>query len=124
MPLRPEAEHRRRRAERLREVRQRRDPDAAADEERPLDVEPEAVAERAEDVDRVAGLERGERLRPGPDRVEQERELAAGARQRLIGRGSSRPGASSMKNCPGMPGSSPPRSSLRSVYGPDGLVAR
>ena len=46
-----EAEHGRREAERLGEIRQRRDADAAADEERPLDVEPEAVAERAEDVD-------------------------------------------------------------------------
>ena len=41
------------------------------------DVEAEAVAERAEDGDLVAGLERGERARAGPDRVDQERELAA-----------------------------------------------
>ena len=41
---------------------------------------------------------------PGPDRVDQERELPGGARQRLIGRGSSLPGASSMKNWPERPG--------------------
>ena len=51
-------------------------PMPAADEQRPRHVEPEAVAERTEDVDAVARLERGERTRPGPDRVEQERELA------------------------------------------------
>ena len=46
-----------------------------------------------------------------------------GAWHRLIGRGSSRPGASSMKNWPGIPGSSPPRSSRRSEYGPIALAA-
>ena len=40
--VRAEAEDRGRRAEALREVRKRRDADAAADEERPLDVEVEA----------------------------------------------------------------------------------
>src|SRR5205823_392545 len=40
------------------------------------------------------------------------------ARQRLIGRGKSRPGTSSMKNWPGIPGSSLPRSTRSSVYGP------
>ena len=44
---RAEAEQRRRLAEPLGEVRQRRDPDPAADEQRALDVEVEAVAERA-----------------------------------------------------------------------------
>jgi len=38
-----------------------------------------------------------------------------GTRQRLIGRGSRRPGASSMKNCPGSPGSRPPRATRSSV---------
>ena len=61
--LAAEAEHGRRTVERLGEVRQRRDPDAAAHEQRPRHVEPEAVPERAEDRDLVAGLERGERLR-------------------------------------------------------------
>ena len=37
-----------------------------------------------------------------------------------MGRGSSRPGASSMKNWPGSPVSASPRSSRRSVYGPIG----
>ncbi len=35
-----------------------------------------AVAERAEDVDALAGLQRAERLGPWADRFEQERELA------------------------------------------------
>ena len=48
------------------------------------------------------GSSAAERARAGADRVDQERRARpAGARQRLIGRGSSRPGASSMKNCPG-----------------------
>ena len=67
VPLRAEAEDRGRRAEPRGEVGQRRDPDAAADEKRPLDVEPEAVPERPEDVDRVAGLQRSESASvPGP----------------------------------------------------------
>ena len=64
---------------------QRCDADAAADEQRPLDVEVEAVPERAEHVQLVAGLERAERTRAGPDRIDQEGELAARPR----GRGSS-----------------------------------
>src|SRR5205807_3416686 len=46
-----------------------------------------------------------------------------GARQRLIGLGSRRPGASSMKNCPGSPGSRPPRFSRSRVYGPTASLA-
>ena len=71
-----EAEDRGRAAERLGEVRHRRDPDAAGDEERPLDREVEAVPERAEDVDRVARPERAERPRARADRIDEERELA------------------------------------------------
>src|SRR5262249_60878745 len=57
--------------------RKRRDADAAADEQRPADLEVEAVAERAEDVQLVLRLEDAERARPGPDRVDQKGELAA-----------------------------------------------
>ena len=63
-------------AELLGEVRQRRDPDPAADEERPLDVEPVAVPQRPEDADLVAGPEPAECLRPGPDRVDEKGQLA------------------------------------------------
>ena len=66
------------RSERGGEKRQRRDADAAADEQGPPDVEVEAVPERAEDVELVAGLERAERTRAGADRVDQEGELARG----------------------------------------------
>ena len=59
-----------------REVRHRRDSDAACDEKRPVDVQVEAVSERAENVDRLAGLERAERTCARPYRVDQERELA------------------------------------------------
>ncbi len=72
-----EAENDRRRAtELLGEVRQRRDADPAADEQRPLDVEPVAVAERAEHADLVAGPKPAQRLSPRPDRVDEEGELA------------------------------------------------
>ena len=101
MPVAAEAEDRRWVAELLREVRERRDADAAADEERLLDVEPVAVAERAEDVELVARLDRGQRARSGPIASSRKLSSPGGAWQRLIGRGRSRPGASSMKNCPG-----------------------
>ena len=72
--------------------------------------------------DPVAGTQRAERSGPRPDRIDQEAELALASRcETLIGRGSSRPGASSMKNCPGIPASVAPRSTRRSVYGPTGL---
>ena len=61
--------------ERRGEVRHGRDPDSASDEERPLHVEVVSVTERAENVDRVAGPERAERPRAGPDRLHEEREL-------------------------------------------------
>jgi hypothetical protein len=76
VPVAPEADDRRRCAERFGEVRQRRDPDPAADEERAFDVQAEAVAERAEDAEVVAGLELAERTSAGADRVDQERQLA------------------------------------------------
>ena len=57
------------------EVRKRSDADAAADEERFLDVEPVAVPERAEDVELVARFGRGQRAGSRPDRLEQEAEL-------------------------------------------------
>src|SRR6266516_6956063 len=63
-------------AELLGEIRQRRDPDPAADEERALDVEPVAVPQRPEDADLVAGPEATERLRSRPDRVDEESQLA------------------------------------------------
>ena len=72
----PEAEHRRREAERLGEIRQRRNADAAADEQRSRDIETEAVPKRAEDVDRVARLELAQGLGARTDRIDQERELA------------------------------------------------
>src|SRR5204863_3467007 len=71
------AEHRGGTVERFREVRQRRDTDAPADEQRLAHVEAEAVAEWAENRNFVAGLELRERARAGTDRVDQERELAA-----------------------------------------------
>ena len=71
-----EPEDRRRIAQRLREVRHRRDPDAACDEQRPLDIQVEAVAERAEHVDCIAGPEIAQRTRPRADRVEEEGKLA------------------------------------------------
>src|SRR5882672_9690040 len=55
---------------------------------------------------------------PGPIASIRNVSSPVGAWQRLNGRGSTHPGASSMKNCPGMPGSSPPRASCRSVYAP------
>ena len=78
VPVAAEAEDRRRLPEHLRQVRQRGDADAAADEQRPRDVEVEAVAERAEHVELVAGVEGAERTRAGADRVDQEGELARG----------------------------------------------
>src|SRR5439155_23189811 len=61
---------------------------------------------------------------PGPIGSTRNASSPGGARQRLNGRGSRRPGASSMKNWPGTPGSRPPRSTHRSVYGPTGSLAR
>ena len=78
VPVAAEAEHRRRMAQLLRQVRERRDADPAAHEERALDVHPEAVAERPEDRQRVAALERRERARARADRVDQEPELVRG----------------------------------------------
>ena len=78
MPVAPKAEHRRRAPEPLGEVRERCDADAAADEQRTVDVEAEAVPERAEDRKPVAGLQRAKGSGPGPDRLDQERELAGG----------------------------------------------
>src|SRR6266568_9377407 len=55
---------------------------------------------------------------PGPIASMRNASSPGGARQRLIGRGSRRPGASSMKNCPGTPASTPPRATRSSVYAP------
>src|SRR5262249_12972668 len=55
---------------------------------------------------------------PGPIGSIKNASSPRGAKQRLIGRGSTRPGASSMKNCPGPPRSSEPRVTRRSAYGP------
>src|SRR2546425_2595933 len=57
---------------------------------------------------------------PGPIGSIRNASSPAGARQSENARGRSRPGASSMKNWPGDPGSTPPRSNRSSVYGPTG----
>jgi hypothetical protein len=67
VPVAAEAQERGWRAELLGEVRERRHADPASDQEWLLDVQPVAVSERAEDVDRFAGLGRCERSRPWPD---------------------------------------------------------
>ena len=77
---RAETEQRRRRAELLREVRQRRDSDPAADEQRPFDGEVESVAERAQDMDRVARPEPGDAPAcPGPIGSKRKPSSPAGA---------------------------------------------
>src|SRR5215217_7532816 len=55
---------------------------------------------------------------PGPIASIRNQSSPAGAAQTLIGRGSTRFGAASMKNCPGVPGSRFPRAARRSVYAP------
>ena len=85
-----EAEHGRRLAERLGEVRERRDPDPAAHQQRSLDVEPVAVAERAENRGPIAGLKRAERPRTGADWIDQEGELV-GRRETEAHRARQRP---------------------------------
>ena len=77
VPVAAEAENRRRVPQRLGQVRQRRDPDASADEERPLDLEAEALSERTENRERVVSVERAQRTRPGADRIDKEPELVA-----------------------------------------------
>jgi hypothetical protein len=62
-------------AERGSEIRHRRNSDPTCNEERPVDVEIEAVSERAEDMDCLAGSKCAERARAGPDRVDEKREL-------------------------------------------------
>src|SRR2546430_4756080 len=57
---------------------------------------------------------------PGPTGSIRKASSPAGARQSESARGRSRPGASSMKNWPGDPGSTPPRAKRSSVYGPTG----
>ena len=103
-----EAEDGRRPLERLGEVREGRDADPAADQHRTGHIEPEAVPERAEHGELVPAVERGDRRRPGPDRVDEEAELALRRVQSENGRGSTRPGASSMKNWPGRPARASP----------------
>ena len=73
-----EPEQRRRRAEPLREVRQRRDPDAAADEERPLDGEVVSLPERPRHGDPVAGARAPRSHACRADRVDEEAELPGG----------------------------------------------
>ncbi len=81
------------RSERLGQVGHRGEPDPTRDEEGLGDVEVEAVSERAEDVDRLAGREGTERAGSRADRVDEERELtrrrlaeAHRARQQAPGR--------------------------------------
>src|SRR5581483_12297559 len=78
MAVAPEAEDDGGPADPLREVRERRHPDPAADEERALDVEAEAVPEGTEHMDAIAPRERAERLRPRADGFHEERKLARG----------------------------------------------
>ncbi len=75
MALGAKAQNDGRMTQRRREVRHRRDSDAACDEKRPVNVQIEAVSERAENVNRVAGRERAERARARAYRVDQKREL-------------------------------------------------
>jgi hypothetical protein len=76
VPLRPEPEERGGAAERCAQIRHRRDSDPAGDQERPRDVEVEAVPERAEHRDHIASSQRTQGARAGPDGVDQEPELA------------------------------------------------
>ncbi len=62
-------------AERGSEIRHRCDSDSAGNEHRPVDVEIEAISERAEDVNCLAGSKCAESPRAGADRVDQKREL-------------------------------------------------
>ena len=71
-------EEHRRAAEAGGEKRQRSDADAAADEERPLDVEVEPVPERAEHVQLLPCVQGAEGARARTDGVDEERELAGG----------------------------------------------
>jgi hypothetical protein len=59
----------------LREIGKRSDADASGHEHRALDVQTEAVPERAEHGEALARYERRERPRSRPHRVDQEREL-------------------------------------------------
>ena len=59
---------------------------------------------------------------PGPIGSIRKQSSPASARQSDIGRGSTWPGGWSMKNCPGIPGSSGPAATRSSVYGPIGSV--
>ena len=76
MVARSEAEERRWAAEPLRQVRERRDADASAHEQRSFHAETESVAERSEDGQPLAAGGADERACPGPDGVDQEAELA------------------------------------------------
>ena len=71
----PEAEHGRRLTERLGQVRERRDADASAYEERPRDVDVEAVAQRSEHMDRLSRPEGAKRLCSSAEGFDEEREL-------------------------------------------------
>jgi hypothetical protein len=68
-----EAEHGRRVPEHLREVRERRDADSSADQQRARDVELESVTEWAEYVDRRSRLEAAESAGSPPQRLDEER---------------------------------------------------
>src|SRR5439155_1294961 len=79
MPGAAEAQDRRWAAELLGQVREGRDSDPAADEQRTLHVEPVAVSEGAEDAEDVATLRGTEGSRPRPDGLEQEGQLPRGS---------------------------------------------
>ena len=111
VPVGPEAEHRGRPPERFGQVRagarcrcrRRRAAAGRRSSRKPFPSGPRTCSSSPRLELRRA---RGSRAR---SRSIRNASSPRGARQRLIGRGSSRPGASSMKNCPGTPGSSPPR---------------
>src|SRR5439155_5945179 len=76
--IRAETEYGGRPLKRFRQVGQRSDPDSPTYEQRPLQVEIETVPERTEHVDGLAARELAEHRSPGPDRIDEESELAAG----------------------------------------------
>jgi hypothetical protein len=75
VPVTAEAEERGRGAELLREVWEGRDADAAADEQRALDLEAVAIPEGPVDVELIACFRRRQRPRSRSDCFEQERQL-------------------------------------------------
>ena len=65
----------------------------------PVGTQPQYGPDRVLDLEHAAIA-----VVPGPSASTRNPSSRSGAVQRLNGRGSGRPGASSMKNCPGVPG--------------------